>query len=356
MGSEIVGLKIGASHLAAARVVRNGAVELTQVAQGSIGDGIVQSGEVRDVPALAAALKGFFKANKLPRKAVRIGIANNRIGVRTVDIVGIDDPKQLANAVRFRAQEVLPIPLGEAVLDYQVLSESVDDEGHPVTKVLLVVAYRDLVEAFAAACKEAGIRLVGIDLEAFALLRVLAPNPAEELQGTEPSALVAVSVGSERSTLAISEGLACEYTRVLDWGGAALTGGLARALDIEMPAAERLKRQLSLEHEVVVPGELTQEQDVQAREALQLGLQGLARELVSSLQFYQSQPGSLGIREVVLVGGTAKLDGLAATLERFIGVSVRVGDPFSAVSVRKQARASKQDPALAVAIGLGMGT
>jgi len=355
MGSEIVGLKIGASQIAAARVVRNGAVELTQVAQGSIGDGIVQSGEVRDVPALATALKGFFKANNLPRKAVRIGISNNRIGVRTVDIVGIDDPKQLANAVRFRAQEVLPIPLGEAVLDYQVLSESVDEEGQPVTKVLLVVAYRDLVEAFAAASKQAGIRLVGIDLEAFALLRVLAPGPTDEPQGTEPSALVAVSVGAERSTLAISEGLACEYTRVLDWGGAALTGGLARALDIEMPAAEHLKRQLSLESEDV-PGDLTPEQALQAREALQLGLQGLARELVSSLQFYQSQPGSLGIREVVLVGGTAKLDGLAAALERFIGVSVRVGDPFSAVSLRKQARTSSQDPALAVAIGLGMGT
>jgi type IV pilus assembly protein PilM len=355
MGSEIVGLKIGASQIAAARVVRNGAVELTQVAQGSMGDGIVQSGEVRDVPALATALKEFFKANKLPKKAVRVGISNNRIGVRTVDIIGIDDPKQLANAVRFRAQEVLPIPLGEAVLDYQMLSESVNEEGQPVTKVLLVVAYRDLVDAFAAACKQAGIRLVGIDLEAFALLRVLAPGPAEEPQSTEPSALVAVSIGSERSTLAISEGLACEYTRVLDWGGAALTGGLARALDIEMPAAERLKRQLSLEREDV-PGDLTPEQALQAREALQLGLQGLARELVSSLQFYQGQPGSLGIREVVLVGGTAKLDGLAAALERFIGVSVRVGDPFSAVSLRKQARTISQDPALAVAIGLGMGT
>jgi type IV pilus assembly protein PilM len=355
MGTEIVGLKIGASHMAAARVSRNGAVELTQVAQGPLGDGIVQSGEVRDVPALALALKEFFKANKLPRKAVRIGIANNRTGVRTVEVVGIDDPKQLANAVRFRAQEVLPIPIGEAVLDYQVLSEGVDEEGQPVTKVLMVVAYRDLVDAFASACRQAGIRLLGIDLEAFALLRVLADGalvPAPE--GAEPSALVAVSLGSERSTLAISEGLACEYTRVLDWGGAALTGSLARALDIDTPVAERLKRQLSLEGEEV-PADLTPEQAARAREALQLGLQGLARELVSSLQFYQSQPGSLGIREVVLVGGSAKLDGLAPALERFIGVSVRIGDPFAAVSVRKQARMSAQDPALAVAIGLGMG-
>ena len=52
---------------------------------------------------------------------MRLGIANNRIGVRTLEIVGITDPKQLANAIHFRAQEALPIPLEEAVLDYQVL-------------------------------------------------------------------------------------------------------------------------------------------------------------------------------------------------------------------------------------------
>ena len=62
---------------------------------------------------------------------MRLGIANNRIGVRTFEIAGIDDEKQLDNAIRFRAQEALPIPIDEAVLDYQVLGEGVDEEGKP---------------------------------------------------------------------------------------------------------------------------------------------------------------------------------------------------------------------------------
>ena len=56
-------------------------------------------------------------------------IANDRIGVRTIEISGIDDRGQLANAVRFRAQEALPIPLDEAVLDYRILADSVDEQG-----------------------------------------------------------------------------------------------------------------------------------------------------------------------------------------------------------------------------------
>ena len=124
----------------------------------------------------------MFAKYKLPKKGIRLGIANNRIGVRTFEISGIDDPKQLANAIKFRAQETLPIPLEEAVLDWQLLSETTDEEtGQTVRRVLLVVAYRELVDRYVLACKKAGITVAGIDLEAFAMLRALAEPPRARL-------------------------------------------------------------------------------------------------------------------------------------------------------------------------------
>jgi type IV pilus assembly protein PilM len=350
---HFIGLKIGASQLAAARIAVNGSAELVQVAQEPLARGIVAGGEVRDVEALSAALKGFFGKHKLPRRGIRVGVANNRIGVRAIELSGIEDPKQLANAIRFRAQEALPIPIDEAVLDFQVLSEGVNDQGAPTKRVLLVVAYRDLIDAYVQACRAAGLRLEGIDLEAFALLRALTPPEAPAAEAAERSALVAVAVGAERSTLAVSDGFICEFTRVLDWGGVALTASLARALDVETDEAEQLKRQLSLEGDQRPEG-MTEDKAEQAREALRNGLQSFARELVSSLQFYQSQPDSLGIREVVLAGGTAQLGGLASSLQRLIGVTVRVGDPLAGVKVGKKV-GTADSPALAVPIGLGMG-
>ena len=170
---RVVGLKIGASQLAAARIVNNGHPELVQVAREDLEAGLIVGGELREPERLADALRAFFRKNKLPRTGVRLGIANNRIGVRIFEIAGIQDPKALENAIRFRAQEALPIPIEEAVLDYHVLSERVDDEGQKVRRILLVVAYRELIDRYVAACKKAGIRLAGIDLEAFALLRAL---------------------------------------------------------------------------------------------------------------------------------------------------------------------------------------
>jgi type IV pilus assembly protein PilM len=349
---KLVGLKIGASQVAAARVVNNGEPQLVQVAREELDGGIVVDGELREIEELAQVLRRFFRTHKLPRQNVRLGISNNRIGVRTFEIAGIDDEKQLANAIKYRAQETLPIPVEEAVLDYRILGERVDEEGVSHRSVLLVVAYRDLIDRYAAACKKAGLRLAGIDLEAFALLRALSPPaPAE----TASSAIVVVSVGHDRTTFAVSDGRVCRFTRVLQWGGRSLDASIAKALDLSPSEAQPVKLALSLS-EPSIPAGLTSEQAEQVRSAVLRAVHEFARELVSSLQFYQSQQGSLGIGEIILTGGTAQLPGFAAELSRLLGVRTRVGDPLMHVKVGKKVDREQQLGSLTAAIGLGIET
>jgi type IV pilus assembly protein PilM len=349
---NLVGLKVGASQVAAARISNNGVAELLQVARQPLPTGVVVGGELREPIALAEALRDFFAKNKLPKKSVRLGIANNRIGVRTFEVEGIVDQKQLDNAIRFRAQEALPIPLEQALLDYHILGEYTREDGVTVKKVLLVVAYRDLIDRYLDACRQAGITLTGIDLEAFALLRALRA-PQESAGANGQAALVAVAIGHDRSTFAVSDGHACEFTRVLDWGGSTLNVALARTLEAAPSEVEELKRSLVL-NSGVVPDGMAPERAAQAREAMMRAIEAFARELVSSLQFYQNQPGSLGIGEIVLSGGSAHLAGLAEELERLIGVRVRVGDPLARMKVSKKVGEPEQVGSLAVAIGLGI--
>jgi type IV pilus assembly protein PilM len=347
---KLVGLKIGASQIAAARVVNNGGPQLVQVAREELDGGIVVDGELREIEDLAQVLRRFFRAHKLPRQNVRLGISNNRIGVRTFEIAGIDDDKQLANAIKYRAQETLPIPVEEAVLDYRILGERVDEEGVTHRSVLLVVAYRDLIDRYAAACKKAGLRLAGIDLEAFALLRALSPPASAE---TASSAIVVVSVGHDRTTFAVSDGRVCRFTRVLQWGGRSLDVSIAKALDLSPSEAQPVKLALSLS-EPSIPAGLTSEQAEQVRAAVLRAVHEFARELVSSLQFYQSQAGSLGIGEIILTGGTAQLPGFAGELSRLLGVRTRVGDPLMHVKVGKKVDREQQLGSLTAAIGLGI--
>jgi type IV pilus assembly protein PilM len=350
--SQLVGLKIGASQIAAAQVVNRGGPRIVRMARMPLQRGVVVGGELREPEELATALKEFFKKNKLPRTNVRLGISNNRIGVRTFDITGIDDPQQLANAVRFRAQETMPIPLDEAVLDHRILDDWVGADGVRVCRVLLVVAHRELVERYVGACRKAGLKLVGIDLEAFALLRAL--NDPDQPPG-EDAAVVCVSIGHDRSTLAVSDGNVCEFTRVLAWGGSALDGALARVLDLTPSAVVPIKHALSLSDEGEAAGLDARHAD-EARRAMVAELQSFARELVASLRFYQEQPKSLGIVEIQITGGAATCGGLAAELERLIGIPVRVADPLTRVKARKgQPQATDLSTAsMAVAVGLGI--
>jgi type IV pilus assembly protein PilM len=341
---RVVGLKVGASQIAAAYAANNGSIEILQLARQELQPGVIVNGELRDPDAFVEALRAFFKKTRLPRRDVRLGISGNRIGVRTFVLSEMESDRQVENAVRFRAQEVLPVPPDEAVLDYRVLREEVRDDGKRDCHVLLVGAHRDLVARYADACKRAGVRLVGIDLEAFALARALAPRPEP---GAE-AAVAAVSIGHDRTTFAITDGTVCEFTRVVEWGGATLNREIARAINASPSEAEPIKRALSLP--------TAGESDVQeaARSAALDEVQRFSRELVASLAYYQNQPAALPIREIIVTGGTSHMDGLADELERLAGLPVRVGNPLQRTRIAKNVRVPDQIGSLSTAIGLAI--
>jgi len=343
---QVVGLSIGSSQLSAAVVVNNGSPKLVKAALHTLPPEVVVGGEVRDSEALANEISAFFSAADLPRKNVRLGIGSSRTGVRVFERPTVDDPRQLANAIRFRAYETLPIPIEEAMLDYHV----VEDTNGP-DRVLLAVAYRDLVDRFAATCTAARIELVGMDIEAFALLRAVGGEPLKTGERAE-AARVAVSIGSDRTTVAVSDGRLCEFTRVLEWGGARVTAAIEKALEVDAGEAERVKH--SLDISTRASEEPSDERTTKAVDAARREVNGLARELASSLHFYQDQPDSLGFAEITITGGGAHLQGLAGQLEELIGIHVRVADPFARVGSGHGISSNGQDGALAVAIGLGI--
>jgi type IV pilus assembly protein PilM len=340
---DYVGVKVGASQIAAAEVHNNGGSKIVKLAREPLEAGIVVGGEVRDIPALARALDEFFKKHELPRKGVRLGIGTNRVGVRVLDVDGIDDEKQLANAVTFRAHEALSIPMDQAVMDYHVVGTQTLDGGNVSHRVILAAAYREPIDHFAAAFDAAEIQLDAIDVEAFALLRAVAPAASS---ADDRNALVALSFGHDRTTLAISDGTFCDFTRVLEWGGGRLDAAIARELGVTTEEAEEVKLDLSLLDDDPA--------NARNRNAVKHELTTLARELVASLQFYQAQPDSLALSEILVTGGTTRMPGFVEELERLVRARVRPADPLSAVQADANISARNDLASLAIAIGLGV--
>jgi Tfp pilus assembly protein PilN len=210
---------------------------------------------------------------------------------------------------------------------------------------LLVVAPRDQVEPYTRVADLAGIRLAALDLEALGLLRAFVA-PGTGARTPDDTASVVVSIGHESSTLLVAGGGACEFTRVFDWGGSALEEAVASSLDVRPAEAAMILRHLSLSGPGRQYETLDEVRRAQATDAVRQRLTPFARELVNSLQFYQTQAESLGIGGIQITGGTSHLEGIDDALHQMIGVNVAVGDPLSRVI-----RAADFDPALESAIG-----
>ena len=139
-GKNLVGVVIEPGYVAAVQG-SPGRVAVERAAYAPLSSGVVRDGEVVDVETLAAALHELFEENKLSKR-VRLGVANQRIVMRTIDLPPLTDAKEIASAVRFQAQEHIPMPLDQAVVEHQVLGP-VDTADGPRTRVVLVAARRD---------------------------------------------------------------------------------------------------------------------------------------------------------------------------------------------------------------------
>jgi len=153
---NLVGLDIDPSGITVAQVAVNGHISVQGAAFGPLEPGIVRDGEVVDSDGLADALRTLFKENKGLGKNVRVGVANQKIVVRTFELPYLEDPSELEAAVRFQAQDQLPMPIDQAVLDYVPLEVSDTAEGRR-QQVLLVAARRDMVARVVDAVRAAGM-------------------------------------------------------------------------------------------------------------------------------------------------------------------------------------------------------
>ncbi len=345
--------------MAAAEISTNGATQVGRTGIAPLPAGVSRDGEVADPEALGAVLKSLFSETKLSR-SVRVGVANQRIVVRTLRLPIIEDKKELETAIRFQAQDHIPMSLDQAVIDWQVVAKEVGDDERQMD-VVVVAARREMVGAFTAALRNAGLKPVGIDVSAFGMIRALAGTspvagaiPDEEGLGTEmaePGAQVPprlyCSLG-DVTNLAVARGSTCLFTRVSQFG----IEGMAQRL------AER--RELTLEHArqwVSHVGLDQPTEDIEgdpgivaaARQVLDEGAAKLADELRLSLEFYGAQEGAIAIEEVVACGQGTSITGLTDRLQRELGYPLWVGRP-GALSQLDEASAAR----LTLSYGLGL--
>jgi type IV pilus assembly protein PilM len=326
---SLVGLEIEAGSIAAAEVSINGGSQLTAAAIAPLPPGAFHDGEVVDCDVVAETLRATFSENDLPKR-VRLGIANQRVVVRTMRLPAIDDPGELAAAVRFEAEEQIPMPIDQAVLDHRVVGGiAAAEDTAPKIDVVVVAARRDMIAASLRPLREAGLEPVGVDLSAFGLIRALGGDealPADIGEAEIPPAAVLYCNLGDVTNLAVAKGRSCLFTRVAPAGLEDIATGLAASTGLAQDHAR-----LWLAHVGLGDPLESIEGDpaliAQARAALESGASTLLDEVRLSLDFYGAQEGAVPVERVVLSGPGSAIPGLAEQMTPIIGLPIELGRP-----------------------------
>jgi type IV pilus assembly protein PilM len=332
-GAAVSGIDIEAGSVAAAEARgRNGTAEIAAAGVEPLAAGAFHQGEVTDPDAVADALKSLFSANKLS-KQVRLGVGNQRVVVRTLRLPAIEDPKEMEAAVRFQAQEQMPMPLDQAVLEHQVVGGVPAEEGQtPQVDVVVIAARLDMVRSLVEPVRRAGLEPVGVDLSAFGMIRALAeavPPPAvaadpdgEQAEApARPTDAVLYCNVSDVMNLAVARGRACLFTRVSTIGLEAIAGRLAAERGLTAEHATQWLAHVGLERPLeTIEGD--PELLANARRVLGEGVGSLVDELRLSLDYYRAQESAVQVGRVVLCGPGSMIDGLPEQMEAGLGLPI----------------------------------
>lgn len=357
----VVGVDFDAAGIAATEVVSNGGVHVKTAAIAELPAGAVHDGEVVDPEALGRALAEMFAANGLSPN-VRLGLANQKIAVRTLHLPVIRDADELETAIRFRAADEIPMPLDQAVMDYTVLGE-VGPSSERRLEVVVATARRDMVSHALQALRQAGLRPVGIDLSAYGMIRALhgavpaSPAPAASYEdrregeaGTYPSqpARLYCNLG-DIANLAVARGDGCLFTRAAGFGVEGIAQRLAEVQGLTLEHARGWLTHVGLSDPVE---EVEGDAEIVAavRGVLEEGIARITDELRLSLDFYAQQENLPPVADAVITGPGADIPGIADRLSIAFGLPVVVGRPAELT-----ARFTKDASRLTLSYGLGIG-
>lgn len=381
--SQSIGLDIDRGSLKAVQISGSrGGYTLQHVGYHRLPPGTIAEGEVADHDLLAAEIKEFWNSHSFKGKSVILGVANQKVVVRLLDFPRME-PDDLKTAIGFEAQDHIPMPVDEAVMDYVVLGPA--GEGSDLDRILIVAAQRDMISRYSSALRVAGLRPVGVDIKALALTRSALPNGSFEEEG----AVLLLDIGSELTNLVIQQGGTPTLTRFVPGGALYFTQAIADAANLSEEDAEKhlmnpkVRLGYSLEEdeplerlEAIEADEETPEMEAEGAEAggtedewdpaltydvrrgLEDAVQILAEDVQRSIEYHLSLPGSREVTQAYVSGEGALVAGMDGYIGELLGIPTRRAHPLASLSANKSNVSDEQlkvmEPVLAVAFGLAL--
>jgi type IV pilus assembly protein PilM len=239
-------------------------------------------------------------------------ISGNSVIIRKI-MMTASTPEEVESEIQWESEQYIPFDINDVNIDFQILGP---DENDPSKMhVLLVASKKDIVNDYQAIFSESGVKLVVLDVDAFAIQNAFEMN--YDMDPEEVYALI--NIGANMMNLNVIKAGVSLFIRDVQLGGALYTEDIQKKMGVSFDEAERLKVSIS----ETSPDDLL--------ESISRINDTIGYEIRRSLDFYNSNALEGKISHVYLSGGGAKTLNLTTAISDRLSLPVDIVNPLTKI-------------------------
>jgi type IV pilus assembly protein PilM len=310
--TEFFGLDIGSTALRLVQL-RRGSVHPALVAYGAlpVPPNLTSSDSKMDQDKITELIKQLVRENRIGLKNVVVGLPSNKVFATVITTPRLDN-SQLAKAIRYQAEQYIPMALDQVKLDWAVIDQSKDGKQ---LEVLLVAAPNSVIDKYISILEKAGLEPLALEANATAVARALVP--------TNNLAVVLVDFGSLDSDISIVWNNAPRLIRSVSVGGLTLVRAVAQNLGLDEVQATQFTYKFGLTQSKL---------EGQVFKSIKPTLDNLVSEVEKSVKYFVGRYPEVKLEKLVITGGAASLPELGPFLANSTGMPVEFGNAWINVS------------------------
>jgi type IV pilus assembly protein PilM len=300
----------------------------------------IEDGHVQELGKVAEAIEKGVKICGTKLTSAIASVPSSAVIIKHLELSNAFSEAELEDQIKIEADQFIPYPLDEVAIDFEVQGpHSVNAD---LNKILLVACRNNDVIQREASVNSAGLKCEIVDVDTFAIERMLTFLSRDYLQKDE--LVASIDIGASTMTLNVLFQGEIIYNREQGFGSNELTSAIHVQCGMSIEEVEQSFRlnEISMEIEAML---------------IKPFRDTVCQQVSRALQFYYSSNVQNQLSKIYLSGGCSSIKGLAENLEEELGVSVELANPFTQMDVQakiNKERLNKDAPVLAKACGLAL--
>lgn len=332
------GIDFGSNSIKIVQLNHRGS-EYELVAYGSASappKGFISEAKV-DIEILAESIKKLVKDARINTNNAAIALSETQVYTRVISTPPLSE-QELSSAIKWEAEQYIPLPLSDVKIDYQILSQPEKSDPHASIDILLVAAPLVTINKYLNILKIANLKPVLMETEIISIARSLVSD--------NKSTTLLVNIGAMTSEIAVIRHGSLSFTRSIATGGNSLGRAVSSELNLDYLQAEEYKKTYGLDHSKLSGKVAT---------AIKPVFEVIINEMRRAISFYQKEKNDT-ITNIVLTGGTSRMPGIVSYLAETFGLEVSIGNPWQKIKMADQVLTELSADAsfYATAVGLAM--